>query len=1311
LALGAADRIDDLSDLIVASGATFAMSNHNEDINSISGVAGSTIAMGAGDLRISGVWTTEFAGVISGEGGQLIHEGTGAGGDEGDLTLSGINTYSGGTVISGGLIRVSADANLGAATGDIWLGAWKSLDFMDSFSVNAGRTLVLCDDDGGHLTVEDTKEVNYLGVITGGGQFNKNGNGRLNLSGNNTYTGPTHLQHGILAFGADANLGTPPDALVTDSFCFTNMPWSTLLMTNNFVDYDIGISLASNRGVFMATNALISVVTNGHLTIDGPITAAPGVSFSKEGDGKLTLRQQLTLGGILCVNAGELELLAPNPLDTTDWVNVGEDTITLPSPAARLSLGPDVVLTNNIAIRTNAVQATGVRTIAMFPSGSAEITGKVDLYQDLDIGATPAGCTLNMSGLIHSVVGEGIWVNKVWGGTVVFKSNLNDFKHLVVLDGVARSGVHGALWEWCDLVITNTGKYDLDTFNLQVAVLAGDGELDLGSGTITITNGYDRTFTGKITGAGTLKKSGGLAVGAVNDRQILAGNNDYTGGTIIDNGSLQINTETNLGTGGITFTNGARLWIAQTSVFDSARSVALAGNGRIDVYTEASADFNGQVTGTGGLAIHDGGRVILNGNNTFSGAVAVNDGILRITHANGLGTTAAGTTVANGAALEISGGITTAAEALTLNGAGDNRPGDYAGGALRNVSGNNTNAGAVSLNTASTIGVDAAGDTLTIGGLITDVTTKNLTKIGAGTLELKANNENDGSLYISDGSVKVASIAAATTVQPLGRVPLVYLGSAGKKGTLTYTGGAGSTTKNMNFPTDGTGVVSVTQGASVMTFSALSEWSGAGEFRKQGAGTLELSPTDGNNVMSGKTFVEAGTLRLVNRQSLGVSPNVDVADGAALELSGDAASYIVGSNITLRGTGGGTGALRALADCVVTARVELASDSTIGASTDYNTDLVLTNTIFGVGALTKTGPGALRLTNGAINTYTGTTTISEGIIAVSRDSSLGTPPSEPTPGHLTINGGELYKQQSGSGSDYSYLAANRGLTIGASHGTVRINGYTYSYAGLIHGSGDLYIDGSGTFALSGDSSGTYSGAITISNGSIRLDGGDVSGGAMAVESGGALRGYGDVGTLAVDGVLAPSNSTVANAKINCTSLDLNDGAEIGVFVTSSGSVTNSMIVVNGTMSVSQTEQITVDLTFLGDTTNYFRNIPIIYHTEGTHAGSPHTNWVVTGAGPLGQFMKVRYKETHSGYYYIQGATPYTDIADGTPSAEDDLEIRILVDTVPDLSYDLIYTDRISWPSNSAASTITWQKLYSKTATESTTIFTNNLVNL
>ena len=79
------------------------------------------------------------------------------------------------------------------------------------------------------------------------------------------------------------------------------------------------------------------------------------------------------------------------------------------------------------------------------------------------------------------------------------------------------------------------------------------------------------------------------------------------------------------------------------------------------------------------------GTLTLNGANSYSGATNVSAGVLNIQNANALGSTAAGTTVAGGAALQIQGGISTPAEALTLNGTGVAND-----GALRNVSGNNT---------------------------------------------------------------------------------------------------------------------------------------------------------------------------------------------------------------------------------------------------------------------------------------------------------------------------------------------------------------------------------------------------------------------------------------------------------------------------------------------------------------------------------------------------------------------------------------------------------------------------------------------
>ncbi len=64
----------------------------------------------------------------------------------------------------------------------------------------------------------------------------------------------------------------------------------------------------------------------------------------------------------------------------------------------------------------------------------------------------------------------------------------------------------------------------------------------------------------------------------------------------------------------------------------------------------------------------------------------ISAGVLTAANDTALGTTASGgATVADGAALQLSGPITIGAEALTLNGTGIS-----SGGALRNISGDNT---------------------------------------------------------------------------------------------------------------------------------------------------------------------------------------------------------------------------------------------------------------------------------------------------------------------------------------------------------------------------------------------------------------------------------------------------------------------------------------------------------------------------------------------------------------------------------------------------------------------------------------------
>ena len=114
------------------------------------------------------------------------------------------------------------------------------------------------------------------------------------------------------------------------------------------------------------------------------------------------------------------------------------------------------------------------------------------------------------------------------------------------------------------------------------------------------------------------------------------------------------------------------------------------------------------------------------------------------------------------------------------------------------------------------------------------------------------------------------------------------------------------------------------------------------------------------------------------------------------------------------------------------------------------------------------------------NTYSGSTTISAGTLSISADANLGTAPGAATAGHLTLNGGTL-----NTTSTFT-LNANRGIDLGASHGTINTDASTtLTYDGIIDGSGNLTKSGTGTLTLSGTN--TYTGDTFITNGQVNAN--------------------------------------------------------------------------------------------------------------------------------------------------------------------------------------------------------------------------------
>ncbi|NDE20867.1 MAG: hypothetical protein EBZ98_04335, partial [Actinobacteria bacterium] len=199
---------------------------------------------------------------------------------------------------------------------------------------------------------------------------------------------------------------------------------------------------------------------------------------------------------------------------------------------------------------------------------------------------------------------------------------------------------------------------------------------------------------------------------------------------------------------------------------------------------------------------------------------------------------------------------------------------------------------------------------------------------------------------------------------------------------------------------------------------------GAGGLIKNGSGTLTLS---GTNTYQGSTAVTAGNVLVTNNAGLGATDGTTtVTSGAALSFSGGVtvpeAISVGGSGISnggalvnVSGTNILTGAI------TLTAATEIQSDAGIlvfdratgnAISGSFNLVFdgdgnitVLDPIATGAGTVVKNGTGSTSLL--ATNTFTGSTTINAGSLIISSDAGLGTAPSSPTAGQLTLNGGSL----------------------------------------------------------------------------------------------------------------------------------------------------------------------------------------------------------------------------------------------------------------------------------------------------------------
>lgn len=942
--------------------------------------------------------------------------------------LTGANTYTGTTTISGGTLALGGAGRLGPGAlvltgGTLNLGG-TSATTVSSLGGTAGTVA-----GGGTLTVESTVATDFAGQLNAV-TLAKSGPGTLTLSGatdNNSASAVVNA--GTLALaktssssvhaigteltvgdGGTARLGGTGGDQIFDAA-------SVILLGGGTLDLDgRNETVGSLTGAGTVTNSAMSASTLGLASANALAfagTLADGVgplALSKSGAGTLTLAGANTYTGGTTLAGGTLALGSSGALG-----NAG----AIAFAGGALQWSADNVADYSHRFSTAANQAYRLDTNGQDVALASALASAGGTLTKLGLG------TLTLSGANTYSGGT-----TLGGGTLALASAgaLGDAGSIAFAGGTLR---------WSAANTTDySGRFSTaanQAFNFD-------------------TNGQDIALaTALASSGGSLVKSGAGTL-TLTGAQVLAGGTTVSAGTLALTGGAST-------TGSLAVADGAVLRTNSNAV--SAHSLAGAGTiygslGDLAVTGSASTTFSGALVQTS-LVKSGSGTLTLVGSTDNNGAYAsVTGGTLVLAKNSSSTVHALGTAqahrIASGGALRFGGtggdqiydGATLNLESggtLDLNtrsetiGSGATLAGhvliDLAGPARGSTYGGLTVNGSVALGGALTLNLLSGYSTgttynlfdytahtgnwsaITLAGASTGAFTSagSLWSLNAGdaryTFDLTT---GDLSSYLE---ILLASgtrtLAADTQLGPSGVI-------AFNGGTLQWA--AGNTTDySANFSTAANQAYALdTNGQDITLAAALT--SAGGTLTKAGAGTLTLA---GTNTYDGTTTISGGTLAVADPAALGSSAIVDHANLALV---------------------------------------------TSGTQT-------VANAISGSGSVTQTGTGTLALTGA--NTYTGNTYLNGGTLTLATANSLG------QTDRIYFNGGTL-QWTAANTTDYS----SRFVSAAGQAFRFDTNGQDITLASAFStgSAGSLTKLGAGTLTLAGDI--LASGTTVISGGTLRL---------------------------------------------------------------------------------------------------------------------------------------------------------------------------------------------------------------------------------
>jgi autotransporter-associated beta strand protein len=784
------------------------------------------------------------------------------------------------------------------------------------------------------------------------------------------------------------------------------------------------------------------------------INAAVGTTFSgntantdgalqKTGAGVLTLSGTNDYSGSTTVTAGTLEATNAAALGATSG------SITIESGATLRLTG--INLAKNVTSNGGSIAGGG--------GLSSTLSGNVLLTANSTLGSTSGGpgTRLTISGVIsggfalehtgmgtnHTTVLSG--ANTYTGATTV------SFGRLVVANasglGATSAGTTVKGGTTLELQGVDVGA---ETFNLAsgglCTVEASGGESKI-SGSVVLSNtptfnvsGTSLTISSVISQGGggmSIRKTGSGTL-------VLSGANTFSGWTYVDAGILKFGSTSALGGGfpmGARIANGAAIDLNGQN-YTSTPDIGMTGTG----VANSGAIFNSSST-----AATYAGKIYLTTNavNTTIVATAGNitlTGTIKNTGAGGGGDLAAGRP---GAGLTVGGAFnTTLSGVITLSGpssgtipllakvdagvlvlSGSNSI--TGGGPATNIGG-----GTVKLGNANGLG-GAAGNSISI--------------LSGAALDLNG-------LAVNGPTTAGYSTNVAGTGGGSGVIYNSNATASSYNGSMTLTGDAlvGGGNRNVSFTsTNATnlGAYELTLAGTSGTNTFAGTLTGSGSLKKIDAGAWSLT-SGANSDYSGATSVNAGTLIVLGGGALGAtSAGTTVSSGATLQVESVAGTGFSAEPLALAG---GTLSVVTPSSTKLTGDIVLTADSYVTAA--LGKSIELSGALSGAFSLTKSGTGTTLLSGAS--TYSGSTTISNGVLQLGSAGALGSTVQVniASTGTLDINGQDVTAPLILNGLGYGSLGA---IINGAASGSPKTVSSTVTLAANTAIGGPYGIDFTG----------------------------------------------------------------------------------------------------------------------------------------------------------------------------------------------------------------------------------------------------------